>query len=410
MGDIALSTDEINYRVDLLTELLQCNGRMYISKYNSEGTLMDSNSPSTIFDTLLRSSGLLREALLFYKNSQKPLVLTNEIGMMWSVVYLPSEEEEPLFLYVMGPVFSSDFSEDSLKRFYAYRTTKDSWKKKLIEYLKSVPTLSATDFFKFTLMLHRSVNNEYLKPSDIIFSNLEKDGNASSGKWQINYADYWNKENNIIDFIRTGDIYYKSKMPSASFSLQNLNPSTQRELELIRQYATAFIGMCVRAAIDGGISPDTAFSRGNIYMSNLAAVKTFAELISVCHSTFEDFLYLVHNAKQVPERSGAISACIDYIESHPDEELGIEYLASRVGYSKYYLSKKFKAEVGMSINSYIKKTRIEKASYLLVSTQMDIQEISDLLHFGNRNFFTKVFKEEVGMNPAAFRNSHQRRL
>ena len=193
MGENDLTTSDIDYRVDLLTELLQCNGRMYISKYNSEGTLLASNSPS-IFDTLLRSSGLLNEALLFYEKSQKPLVLTNVIGMMWSVIYHRSDEEQTLFLYVMGPVFSSGFSEKSLMNFYAFRATKDSWKVKLIEYLKSVPTLSATDFFKYTLMLHRSVNNEYLKPSDIIFSNLKKDETAASETREIDYADYWNKE------------------------------------------------------------------------------------------------------------------------------------------------------------------------------------------------------------------------
>ncbi|MCH3987246.1 MAG: AraC family transcriptional regulator [Lachnospiraceae bacterium] len=409
MGENDLTTSDIDYRVDLLTELLQCNGRMYISKYNSEGTLLASNSPS-IFDTLLRSSGLLNEALLFYEKSQKPLVLTNVIGMMWSVIYHRSDEEQTLFLYVMGPVFSSGFSEKSLMNFYAFRATKDSWKVKLIEYLKSVPTLSATDFFKYTLMLHRSVNNEYLKPSDIIFSNLKKDETAASETREIDYADYWNKENTIINFVRTGDIYYKSKIPSASFSLQNIHPATERDLERIRQYTIAFIGQCVRAAIDGGLSPDTAFGRGNVYMNNLATSKTFAELMSVCHSGFEDFLNSVHDAKKMPEHSDAIKACIAYIKSHPDEPLGIEYLAEKIGYSKYYLSKKFKAEVGMSVNSYIKKTRIEKAAYLLVSDKMDIQDISDLLHFGNRNFFTKVFKEETGMNPAAYRNSHRKRL
>ena len=61
----------------------------------------------------------------------------------------------------------------------------------------------------------------------------------------------------------------------------------------------------------------------------------------------------------------------------------------------------------MSINSYIKKSRIEHASYLLVTTRMSIDDISEQLHFGNRNFFSKVFKDETGSSPAQFRESHR---
>ena len=62
----------------------------------------------------------------------------------------------------------------------------------------------------------------------------------------------------------------------------------------------------------------------------------------------------------------------------------------------------------MSVNSYVKKARIDRASYLLMSTDMNIDDISALLHFGNRNFFTKVFKEETGSTPAKFREDHKR--
>ncbi len=62
----------------------------------------------------------------------------------------------------------------------------------------------------------------------------------------------------------------------------------------------------------------------------------------------------------------------------------------------------------MSVNSYIKKARIYRASYLLMLTDMDIDDISAMLHFGNRNFFTKIFKEETGSTPAKFRDDHKR--
>ena len=207
----------------------------------------------------------------------------------------------------------------------------------------------------------------------------------------------------MADFIRNGDIYYKGKTLSASSILTKLQPIADNDFMTAKQLATAFCGLCIRAAIEGGVSPDTAYTKGNAYLINMASTSSIANVISICEHVFEDFLHQVHSRKNNPRYSKEISICIDYIEIHSDEELSIHFLAQKSGYSPYYLSKKFKEEVGISINSYIKKIRIKRASYLLLATDMDIQDISDFLHFGNRNFFSKVFKEETGMSPANFR-------
>ena len=120
---------------------------------------------------------------------------------------------------------------------------------------------------------------------------------------------------------------------------------------------------------------------------------------------------MVHNhINEGTNYSPEIQSCVDYIESHPSEPLNISYLASKIGYTDYYLSRKFKSEIGISINSYIKKARITQACYLLVSTDMDIQDICDNLNFGDRSFFSKVFKKETGTSPAKFRADHKRQL
>lgn len=405
-----LSENDITDRVHFLAELLHCHGNIFLSKYNLSGTLNETNATNMIFDTMLRSTSFLSEAIKFGEDSDKPLVITADIGLMWAIIFQKNDEHQILQLHALGPVFSTALSEDSINRLQKRTDIREKWKPKFISYLKAVPVLPAIEFFKYTLMLHYSVNNEYLKPSDITFSgSIQKDVPLRNQKG-INFTEYWARENNLIRIIQTGDVYYKNKISSASSILQDLYPSSDSELEEIKQFASIFLGLCIRAAIDGGISPDTAYIRGNVYIKNITSVKSFADVLSICHSGFEDFLFQVHNHLGKPSYSGAINSCIDFIQSHIDEPLNIDYLASRFGYTKYYLSKKFKAEVGISINSYIKKARISRASYLLVSTKMDIQEISDLLHFGNRNFFTKVFKEEMGINPATFKENHKKHL
>ncbi len=325
---------------------------------------------------------------------------------MWSVIYEQDEDAEADLLYTLGPVLSSPLMEETIADILKNPQIRASWKPKFIRYLKAIKTIPVPEFFRDTMMLHYCVTGRYIKASEMTFQSFEEPDDASSGR-RGNYADFFAFESGIINYIRTGDIHYKEKIPSASSTLHLFEAIIGESIPVARQYATVFCGHCIQAAIEGGISPDSAYTKSAIYLKNLTIATTNAEIMQVCHCLFEDLLFQVHNHKGRPAWSKEIVACTDYIDAHPCEKLGIDLLADRIGYSRYYLSKKFKTETGMSINSYIKKSRIEHASYLLVTTRMSIDDISEQLHFGNRNFFSKVFKDETGSSPAQFREAHR---
>ena len=79
-----------------------------------------------------------------------------------------------------------------------------------------------------------------------------------------------------------------------------------------------------------------------------------------------------------------------------------------MGYTPYYFTRKFSKEMDMKVTDYIKQARIEYAQMELITTRKGIGEISDSLHFGSRNYFTKVFREITGMTPAAYREKYRR--
>lgn len=57
----------------------------------------------------------------------------------------------------------------------------------------------------------------------------------------------------------------------------------------------------------------------------------------------------------------------------------------------------------MRMTDYINQARIEEAKIELLTTRKPIQEISDEFQFGTRNYFGKIFREQTGMTPAAYR-------
>lgn len=404
-----LKHEVIMERITLLQELLTCNGKMYFWQYSFTGLIINTTATHMVLDTIFRNSGILDEAIHFGQKHHKPFISTVSPGMTWCVVYEYGPGAEPLYLHVLGPVFTTRISQESIDNYLKNPLIRAGWKPKFERYLKEIPVITATNFFNYTLMLQYCISNEHLKPSDITLfhSNLENQDFAASEK--VNYAEFWTVENCALEFIRKGDIYYKSKLPSLSAIINKMYPSDDRDLPAVKQRSSIFAGLCIRAAIDGGLSPDTAYTRGNEYLKNITCSSTLTEVLSVMHGIYSDFIFLVHNHQDRAEYSSEIQTCMDYIELHIYEPLEISSLAARIGYADYYLSRKFKSETGTSINDYIKKTRIEQAAYLLVTTDLDIQTISDRLRFGDRSFFTRTFKKTTGETPAVFRANHTRK-
>lgn len=117
----------------------------------------------------------------------------------------------------------------------------------------------------------------------------------------------------------------------------------------------------------------------------------------------EDFIEKVHEGKQNYGVSKTINACCNYIKEHLTENLTLEKLAKEIGYTEYYLTRKFNKEMGIKLLDYIREMRLEYAKIWLTTTTKSIEEISEELHLGTRSYFSRIFKESTGMTPAAYR-------
>lgn len=189
-------------------------------------------------------------------------------------------------------------------------------------------------------------------------------------------------EQAMLHMIREGDLNYEDALQTtantSSQGTQNLSGSSLQKAKVSR---IIFTTLCSRAAMDGGLSPEVAYTRADRYVQDIINAKTVSEVSSIGKSLYEDFIHLVHKQRTNPKYSKPVQNCRDYIEAHVDESISISLLAKRLGYSDYYLSRKFKSETGDTIGDYIKFAKIERAKMLLATTQESIQSISDSLGF-----------------------------
>ena len=123
---------------------------------------------------------------------------------------------------------------------------------------------------------------------------------------------------------------------------------------------------------------------------------------------YEEFLQLVRKHLTMPGISPQIQSCRDYMDLHYAQDLSLATLAERVGYSEYYLSRKFKEEMGISISSYLKYVRIDHAKLLLATTRDSITRIASDLNFCSASHFSGAFKEITGITPQEYRKAQQK--
>lgn len=93
-----------------------------------------------------------------------------------------------------------------------------------------------------------------------------------------------------------------------------------------------------------------------------------------------------------------------YIDANLSGELGLKQIAKTLNLSASYLSALFRKETGKTITAYIQHRRIEHAKTLLDTTALQVQTIAQHCGIWDVHYFSRVFKQTVGMTPTAYRN------
>lgn len=81
---------------------------------------------------------------------------------------------------------------------------------------------------------------------------------------------------------------------------------------------------------------------------------------------------------------------------------GIAELAERLEVSQEYLTRCFCKYTGVTPGKYLNQVRIENARLLLRQGQHSVQFVSDACGFANANYFARVFRRSVGVNPREY--------
>ena len=106
--------------------------------------------------------------------------------------------------------------------------------------------------------------------------------------------------------------------------------------------------------------------------------------------------------KQIQTIIEEIDMCI---KKHNDEALTLEHLSSTLGYSEFYISRKFREISGMQFRDYLRYRRLAFALKELRDTENGILDIALDYGFSSHEAFTRAFKEAYNITPSEYRKN-----
>lgn len=90
-----------------------------------------------------------------------------------------------------------------------------------------------------------------------------------------------------------------------------------------------------------------------------------------------------------------------------ETEQPISQVAAACGLSESGFRAQFRKAKGQSPLQYRLNCKLRKARYLLESTDLSVQQISEALHFYDEAYFCKLFHQKMGISPRAYAKSQK---
>ncbi len=378
---------------------------VYSWSYDAQGNLLQTNCPERKLSKAFSGFGFIRMTLDFARGGYLPLVVSLSSGLIWGAVF-EKDEDELVRVHILGPMLTHEVRRiDIEKELSRYEFSEES-RHMMEELLGMLNVHSLATIFSYVLMMDYFANGTRRFSSDIRF--ISKEEKADSIYPYGNSIALYAAEQELLHNIREGCLGTENMLAMYYPKLVEEKLTARGDLAYVRATAVSYITLCSRAAIEGGVPPETAYDRAKSYTQNTLDASSPEEITNIAYSMFDDFLRLSYQTHMNQQLSKEVQSVCDYISLHLSDELELSFLAERAGYSAYYFSRKFHGEMGITINEYIRDARIAAAKSKLAYTDASISDIAEELRFSSRNAFSTVFKKYTGMGPAEYRKANKR--
>ena len=211
-------------------------------------------------------------------------------------------------------------------------------------------------------------------------------------------------ESRLRDFIVAGDF------DSAKSVLREINENERAKLagDRLRSLKNSLIASCTiytRAAIDGGVDAELAFTMSDTFIRRVEATLEEEQLAELELGMVREFSQLVRRYRD-SSRDVLVTRALRAAHVGLMGVISLREIAHNLGVSEQYLSSRFAQKMGIPFTAYVRRMKMEEAKIFLRSTDLEIMEIAENLGFPRQSYFSRVFKELEGITPSEYRRQN----
>jgi len=191
-------------------------------------------------------------------------------------------------------------------------------------------------------------------------------------------------QNEVIDILVEIFTFFKNKYISDQTTLK------VRIIELLSSITKSCLGKEYTTSSLNDLAP-------------LIRLEEFHEIIKFSEGFVERILKQVKE-QQSSKRHFIIDKVIDYVNENYCQTLCVEEIAKMFSLSPFYFSKLFKEHRNINFVDFVTEVRIKKSIELFTDESLNIKEIAYEVGYQDPNYFSRVFKKNMGVSPKDYRN------
>lgn len=212
----------------------------------------------------------------------------------------------------------------------------------------------------------------------------------------------------ILSYIRQGESARIRELLRTPPAMQagKMSDDTLRQL---KDTGICAATIASRAAIEGGMDSRTAFRMSDLYIQKIELLRDPPSLEKLRNDIFIDYAeevrrvrYRITSVKEEGKEQ-IFTACAEYVAQNIYNPIRVEEMAQALGYTRSYLSSRFKQQTGMSLTQYILQEKVFEAQRMLEFTNESLLDIANLFSFSSQSHFQNVFKKVTGQTPMEYR-------
>lgn len=316
---------------------------------------------------------------------------------------------------VIGPFFFHDTTENAIRERLRESDVSLAQVHSIASAFTYIPIVDPHTAGVFASILHFTCGHSdvirglhsltKLAPKDTADHSIGRKTEDSSEETDLQ-SRYASRENAYLSAIRNGDMTFVSN-GEKSMDGEFADYGIRNNLRTAKNNVIAFTALASRAAVEGGLPWNIARKMEHSYIGKVENARQITSVAQIMQTMIRDYSGQVRKVKQTPQVSPEIYSVCEYLQQNYMKDIPLEEIAAKFGYEKYYLSRKFAAQMGVKLADYLRGIRLNHAKLYLATSDLSIEDISYKVCFSTRSYFNRCFREEFGLTPQEFRQKYQ---